>query len=59
MVTQSTSRNGSKRGVAEEEFRKLLEAVCSRGFYGTAAVTVSLQDGQIQHTRVTVERLHK
>lgn len=53
------SKSDSKRFTAESEFRQLLESVCKRGFFGSAAVTVSLQDGHVQHTRVTVERMHK
>jgi hypothetical protein len=30
-----------------------------RGFYGTAGLTLSVQDGSIQHIRVTWERLIK
>jgi hypothetical protein len=42
---------------AEEEFAKVIENVCGRGFFGTATVSVSVQDGHIQNTRITVERL--
>lgn len=30
-----------------------------RGFFGTAAVEFSVQDGTIQHIRRTVERIEK
>lgn len=46
-----------RRGQAKLEFAKLMQLVCVRGFHGTASVTVSIQDGQVQHTRVNVERM--
>jgi hypothetical protein len=47
----------SKRLQAQAEFTKLLSAAESRGFHGTASITVSVQDGHIQHMRVSVERM--
>ncbi len=47
------------RGVllAALEFAKLLAAAETRGFHGTASITVSVQDGHIQHLRVAVDRI--
>ncbi len=42
---------------AKVEFAKLIENVSVRGFYGTASVTVNVQDGHIQTTRVMVDRM--
>lgn len=39
------------------EFIKLLTEVSKRGFHGTASITVSLQDGHIQHARVNTDRM--
>ena len=47
----------NKRVQAEAEFAKLLAAAESRGFHGTATITVSVQDGHIQHLRVAVDRM--
>ena len=47
----------SKRVQAEAEFAKLLNATESRGFHGTATITVSVQNGHIQHLRVAVDRM--
>jgi hypothetical protein len=47
----------SKRQQAQAEFAKLLAAAECRGFHGTASITVSVQDGHIQHLRVAVERM--
>jgi hypothetical protein len=49
----------SKRSQAQAEFAKLLSAAETRGFHGTASITVSVQDGHIQHLRVSVDRMVK
>lgn len=38
---------------------ELLAEALRRGFFGTAAVELSVQDGTIQHIRRTVERIEK
>ena len=47
----------TKRLQAEAEFTKLLAAAQTRGFHGTATLTVSVQVGHIQHLRVAIERM--
>ncbi len=47
----------SKRSQAQAEFVKLLSAAETRGFHGTASLTVSVQDGHIQNLRVSVDRM--
>ena len=44
---------------AAAAFAKLLADASRRGFYGTAGLTLSVQDGSIQHIRVTWERMIK
>ncbi|NOY41883.1 MAG: hypothetical protein GXP26_08615 [Planctomycetes bacterium] len=46
-----------KNNQAKTEFDKMIELVCSRGFFGSASVTVNIQDGRIQYTRVAVDRM--
>ena len=46
-----------KRALAQQEFRKVLENACVAGFHGSASVTITVQDGHIQYTRVAVERM--
>ncbi len=46
-----------KRCQAKVEFENLIENVCSAGFYGSASVTINVQDGHIQTTRVAVDRM--
>jgi hypothetical protein len=57
MITEQKNTNVSKRSQAQAEFAKLLAAAETRGFHGTASLTVSVQDGHIQHLRVSVERM--
>lgn len=48
-----------KSAQAKAEFARLLQAVQLRGYYGTATLTVSLQDGCVQHLRISTERMVK
>ena len=59
MSTTSTKRNTERREQAKVEFARVIENVSSRGFFGTASVTVNVQDGHIQYTRVCVDRMVK
>jgi hypothetical protein len=44
---------------AETAFAQLMADASRRGFYGTAGLTLSIQDGHIQHIRVAIERMIK
>lgn len=44
---------------AEREFAKLLAVASQRGFYGEARITLSLQDGHLQHVKVSTERVER
>lgn len=57
MTTKTNSKKHDKREQAETEFAKLVENISVRGFHGTASVTVQVQDGHIQYTRVMVDRM--
>jgi hypothetical protein len=57
MDTVQTNTKPSKRSQAQAEFAKLLSAAETRGFHGTASITVSVQDGHIQNMRVSVDRM--
>jgi hypothetical protein len=57
MNTTENKAKPSKRVQAQAEFAKLLAVAECRGFHGTASITVSVQDGHIQHLRVAVERM--
>lgn len=49
----------SKAEQAQREFVRLLTDASQRGFHGTAGITLSLQDGHIQHLKVHLERMIK
>jgi hypothetical protein len=40
----------------EQALAQLLADASRRGFYGEAGLTMSVQDGRIQHIRVAIER---
>lgn len=48
-----------RRRQAQAEFQKLLAAACVAGFHGTASVSITVQDGHIQYTRIALERMVK
>jgi hypothetical protein len=58
-TTGERMEKADKRALAQQEFRKVLENACVAGFHGSASVTVTVQDGHIQYTRVAVERMVK
>ena len=43
----------------EKALAQLLADTSRRGFYGEAGITLSVQDGRIQHIRVALERMIK
>jgi hypothetical protein len=43
----------------EKALAQLLVDTSRRGFYGEAGITLSVQDGRIQHIRVALERMIK
>ena len=57
MRTNGIGVKTDRRDQAKTEFAKVIDNVCGRGFYGTASVTVNVQDGHIQYTRVNVDRM--
>ncbi len=59
MRSNAVANKLDRRNQAKAEFVKLIESVCGQGFYGTAGVTVNVQDGHIQYTQVNVERMIK
>ena len=43
----------------QQRWPSLLKESLQRGFFGTAAVELNVQDGTIQHIRRMVERIEK
>lgn len=55
----STHGNATKVAQLQAIMAELLAEALRRGFFGTAAVELSVQDGTIQHIRRKVERVEK
>ncbi len=51
--------NAEKVRQLQAALAELLAAVLRRGFHGTAAVEVSIQDGTIQHIRRRLEQIER
>lgn len=60
MMTPSITPGNAKR-VAQLQtiWAELLAATLRRGFFGKAGIELSVQDGTIQHIRLTTERIEK
>ncbi|MEN6458585.1 MAG: hypothetical protein ABFC63_06610 [Thermoguttaceae bacterium] len=60
MTTHSTT-SGNARKVAQLQaiMAEVLTEALRRGFFGTAAIELSVQDGTIQNIRRKVERVEK
>jgi hypothetical protein len=54
-----TPANQARREQAQRAWDELLDEALRRGFFGTASLDVSVQDGTIQHVRRRVERVEK
>jgi hypothetical protein len=59
MTTAATNTNAKKVAQLEQALAEMLAATLKRGFFGTAAVEVCVQDGTIQHIRRRVEQVEK
>jgi hypothetical protein len=59
MTHGTTAGNAKKVAQLQAILAELLAESLRRGFFGTAAVELSVQDGTIQHIRRTVERIEK
>ena len=59
MTHGTTTGNAKKVAQLQTILAELLVESLRRGFFGTAAVELSVQDGTIQHIRRTVERIEK
>jgi hypothetical protein len=60
MITHvTTASNAKKVAQVQAALADLLKESLQRGFFGTAAVELNIQDGTIQHIRRMVERIEK
>lgn len=58
-ATLETSERPNKVEQVQLAFARLIAEVSKSGFYGTAGLTLSIQDGKIQHFRIASERMIK
>jgi hypothetical protein len=60
MTTHATTQGNAKK-VAQIEMalREMLEEALRRGFFGTAAIELNINDGTVQQIRRKVERVEK
>jgi len=57
MITLSNANNEKKVSQIEAELAGILKEILRRGYYGTAGLEVSVQDGMIQHVRSRMEKI--
>jgi hypothetical protein len=58
-TTVPTTPQRNRIDQVEALLAQLIADASRRGFYGEAALTLSVQDGRIQHIRVALERMIK
>ncbi len=59
MTHAKTTGNAKKVAQLQTVMAEVLTEALRRGFFGTAAVELSVQDGTIQNIRRKVERIEK
>jgi hypothetical protein len=59
MSQHDTEANAKKLAQLRAALAELLSEVLRRGYFGTATVELSIQDGTIQHIRRRLERIEK
>jgi hypothetical protein len=59
MPPHASPVNAKKLAQLEALLAELLAAALRRGFHGSAALELTVQDGTIQHLRCRVERIEK
>jgi hypothetical protein len=59
LTHDATPANTKKAAQAQTALVEILAEATRRGFFGTAAVELSVQDGTIQHIRRRVDRMEK
>lgn len=59
MDVVASTANVSKRELADRIWRQVLEDALRRGFFGTVAIEISVQDGTIQLIRRRLEQMER
>ena len=58
-MIERTPVNETKVALADKAWSEMLVESLRRGFFGTAAIEISVQDGTIQNIRRRIERVEK
>lgn len=58
-TTRETAANRTRIRQAETVLAEMLDESLRRGFFGTARLELSIQDGTVQHVRRVIERIEK
>jgi hypothetical protein len=59
MTLDTTTANGKKIAQIEAALAAMLGEALRRGFFGTAAIELNIQDGTIQHIRRKLDQIEK
>ena len=61
MITQGKKPAANERmiGLIRKALAEILAEALERGYYGTAGIELSVQDGTIQHVRRSLERIER
>lgn len=59
VIRQRATDKKGKLHLAQDAFQDLLKESLQHGFHGAASLTLSVQDGHIQHLKVSVEKMIK
>lgn len=59
MAPQTTPANAKRLAQLEAILAQVLAETLRRGFFGTVAIELSIQDGTIQHIRRRLDRIEK
>lgn len=59
MNVVASTANVGKREQADRIWRQLLDEALRRGFFGTAGIEISVQDGTIQLIRRRLEQMER
>ena len=59
MTPMQTPTNAKKVAQLQQAMAEMLAESLRRGFFGTASVELSIQDGTIQHIRRRLDRIEK
>jgi len=57
MTPVSTGTNAKKAALAQKVLAEMLAEVLRQGYFGTAVLEITVQNGTLQHIRRKIERI--